>query len=146
MLAYPLSAVRLASDAAGAADQTIAGVVCAWAAPAHAAAPLAGRSWKFERVAGRAVPAGYEATLAFDRGRVSGRAGCNGFGGRYRRAGARLRFSEIASTLMGCERDGAQPPDLLRVLHRTRFQRRTADRLLLLGARGRTLARLARAR
>jgi|SRR5829696_3408634 len=125
---------------------TIATVICTWAAPAHAAAPLAGTSWEFERMAGRALEPDYDASLRFGRdGIFGGRNACNSIGGHYRAGRVRLRFARTWSTLVGCESEG-RGHDLFGVLHRTRAYRRTARRLVLIGAGGRVLARLARER
>ena len=111
-------------------------------ASATAAAPLTGTSWTVKRVGGRAMPPGHGATLTFmpDR-RISGKIDCNSIAGRYRAGASRLRFLDVISTAIGCE--GAAPPDFGRAMLRTRSYRLTGTRLLLLGKRGRTLARLA---
>lgn len=112
-------------------------------ASAQAASPLAGTSWTVKRVDGRALPRGHGAELTFKAHyRIAGRIDCNSIGGRYRAGASRLRFREIFSTAVGCE--GPPAPDFGRAMFRTRFYRLTPHRLLLLGAHGRTLARLAR--
>ena len=122
----------------------IAAVTLLLTAPvsAQAASPLAGTSWTVKRVGGRLVPAAFPAQLSFRAHRFSGRSDCNLIGGRYRAGTSRLRFLELVSTAMGCEYDGAAPPDFGRAMLRTRGYRLTNGRLLLLGRRGRTLARL----
>ena len=92
------------------------------------------------------VPHGHGAELSFTARRFTGRSDCNFIQGRYRAATSRLRFREVVSTAIGCEHHGATPPNFNRALFRTRGYRLTSDRLLLLGARGRTLARFARHR
>jgi heat shock protein HslJ len=112
-------------------------------ASAHAASPLAGTNWVVKRVDGRALPHGYHAGLTFKaHDRFAGRIDCNGIGGRYSAGASRLRFSEVFSTAVGCE--GPAAPNFALAMVRTRAYRLTAHRLLLLGRRGRTLARLAR--
>jgi heat shock protein HslJ len=120
----------------------VAAFLLALPAAAHAAAPLTGTDWTFKRVGGQAMPAKHPVQLHFAARRFSGNDDCNDFGGRYRSGAERLRFRDIASTAIGCD-FGATQPDWSRALLRTRFYRLTDDRLLLLGKRGRTLARLA---
>jgi heat shock protein HslJ len=121
----------------------LAALLLALPASAQAASPLAGTSWTVKRVDGRVLPRGYIAELTFKaHHRIAGRIDCNSIGGRYRAGASRLRFLEIFSTAIGCERPAA--PDFGRAMSRTRGYRLTPHRLLLLGARGHTLARLAR--
>ena len=112
-------------------------------AAAQAASPLAGTSWVAKRIDGRVLPPGYRAELTFKaHHRIAGRIDCNSIGGRYSSGASRLRFSEVFSTAVGCE--GPAAADFGRAMSRTRGYRLTTHRLLLLGRRGRTLARLAR--
>lgn len=88
-----------------------------------AAAPtlaLAGSRWRIIAVNGRPTPAAGDYSLSFDALRMTGRLGCNGFGGGYIQSGTRLDPRAIAATRMACaepamrfERDG------LAVLSRT---------------------------
>jgi heat shock protein HslJ len=113
-------------------------------AAAQAASPLAGTSWVAKRIDGRVLPPGYRAELTFKaHHRFAGRIDCNRIGGRYSAGASRLRFREVYSTAVGCEGSGS-PPDFGRAMSRTRSYRLTPHRLVLLGAHGRTLARLAR--
>ena len=112
------------------------------AAPAAAAAPLNGTDWTFKRVAGRAMPATHPVQLHFKARKFGGDDDCNHFGGRYRSGAERLRFRDIVSTAIGCDFGPAARPDWSRALIRTRFYRLSGGQLLLLGKRGRTLARL----
>ncbi len=48
------------------------------------------------------TPAPAEAYITFDKGNVSGNAGCNTFGGQYRMAGNKLLFFNLSTTLMAC--------------------------------------------
>lgn len=112
------------------------------AVPAHAASPLAGTSWVVKRVGGRVLPPGHGARLTFKaHHRIAGEIDCNSIGGHYRAGASQLRFSDIVSTAVGCE--GAAPPNFAGAMLRTRSYRLSEGRLLLLGKRGRTLARLA---
>lgn len=96
---------------------TIALAGCASAAPqapksASAIAPtapqLAGTQWQFVSVHGRPVSDDVHATLRFDdKGRASGRAGCNGYGASFLAGGdGALHFGQMLSTKMAC----LQPP------------------------------------
>jgi len=113
------------------------------AAPAASATPLAGTSWKVKRVEGRVVAPEFRVALSFskDDRRVGGSDGCNSFGGRYRATATRLRFGQLISTGRACV--GPGPPSITAAMRGTRSYRRTGRRLVLLGARGRTLASLA---
>ena len=113
------------------------------AAPAAAASPLKGTGWTFKQVGGRAMPATHPVQLHFKAHRFGGDDDCNRFGGRYRSGAERLRFGDNASTAIGCDFGPATRPDWARALLRTRFYRLSGGDLLLLGRRGRTLARLA---
>ena len=124
---------------------TLAAVTLLLAAPAsaQAASPLAGTSWTAKRVGGHVLPPGSRAQLTFKAHRFEGRIDCNRIGGRYRAGASRLRFLEVTSTAIGCGfAPGAERPDFGRAMARTRGYRLTNGRLLLLGRRGRTLARL----
>ena len=113
-------------------------------ASATAAAPLTGTSWTVKRVGGHRLPPGFRASLTFEEDRFGGRNACNSIGGRYRSGATRLRFLDVFSTAVGCKPPpGVTPPDFGRAMQRTRGYRLTAGKLLLLGKRGRTLARLA---
>jgi heat shock protein HslJ len=124
----------------------VAALMLALPASAPAASPLRGTSWKAKRIGGHVVPTGNRARLTFgSHHRFGGQDDCNSIGGQYEAKGSRLRFSKILSTLVGCEgTPGAALPSFIGALDRTRSYRMTSGRLLLLGARGRTLVRLAR--
>lgn len=66
------------------------------------------------RIGGASVPLppGAEGTLTLEAGRISGKAFCNGFGGRYRLEEDRLTVAEVAHTLMGCAPDVARAEGL----------------------------------
>ena len=59
-------------------------------------------SWRVVQIDGRATPADGNYRIAFENGRISGRFGCNGWGGTYAIAGATLTASQVPSTLMAC--------------------------------------------
>jgi len=112
-------------------------------ATAQAASPLAGTHWTAQKIGKHVLPAGFGAELHFKaRRRWAGTDDCNQLGGRYRSRGSRLRFVHIFSTAMACDYPpGAVPPSFSGVLVGTRGYRLHKGRLLLLGARGRMLAR-----
>ena len=63
-----------------------------------------GVEWMLDTLAGEAVPAGVEATLALSGGEVAGNAGCNSFFGSYELDGEALTFPDpLGSTLRMCD-------------------------------------------
>ena len=120
----------------------VATLLLAAPASAQAASPLAGTSWTAKRVGGHVLPPGSRGQLTFKAHRFEGRIDCNRIGGRYRAGASRLRFLEVISTAIGCEFPPGARPDFGRAMARTRGYRLVNGRLLLLGRRGRTLARL----
>ena len=112
-----------------------------------AAAPSPVGSWRLASLGGKDVPASIATTLEIAAdGKVSGRGGCNGFGGTATIQGRVIRFSRMASTMMACEPDTmAQEQRFLKTLERVQrwsFERRTG-RLVLLDRGGRPLMALA---
>lgn len=116
------------------------------AAPGAIMARLDGTNWRFVRVDGGAVPAAVTATMRFRGDRISGRAGCNTYGARYRIApDGSASFSQVLSTEMAClEPAGAMQvehhifnalPDIARI-------ELSDGKLALLDARGRPVAQL----
>lgn len=114
--------------------------------PARAASSPVG-SWRLARLGGAETPAsiitGIE--IAAD-GRVSGRGGCNGFGGNATIRGRTIRFSRMVSTMMACAPEAMeQERRFLKALERV--QRWTiqqgSGRLALLDRGGRPLLTLA---
>lgn len=65
-----------------------------------------GRVWHAEAIAGRDVVDGSTVTLKIEGGRVSGKAGCNGYGGPVEIHGDRVKFGAIFSTKMACLSNG----------------------------------------
>jgi heat shock protein HslJ len=61
---------------------------------------LEGTEWTL--VSGIDAPHYAVPTIAFDRGDVSGFAGCNGYGGRYEIEADSIRIEEVFATTMGC--------------------------------------------
>jgi heat shock protein HslJ len=69
---------------------------------------LGGSEWQLEELEGAPPLEGTTITLAFERSRVSGSAGCNAYFGDYRLSGNReLTIPEIGRTLMECN----EPPE-----------------------------------
>jgi putative lipoprotein len=113
--------------------------------PTPAASPIG--SWRLTSLSGSETPASIATTLVIAAdGKVSGRGGCNGFGGNATLQGRVIRFSRMASTMMACEPDKmAQEQRFLKTLervHRWSFQR-PSGRLVLLDRGGRPLMMLA---
>lgn len=112
-----------------------------------AAAPSPVGSWRLASLGGKDVPTSITTTLEIAAdGKVSGRGGCNGFGGTATIQGRVIRFSRMVSTMMACEPDKmAQEQRFLKALervHRWSFERQTG-RLVLLDRGGRPLMALA---
>lgn len=109
-------------------------------------ANLEGTEWRFVEVAGASVPAAVVATLRVRGNHISGRAGCNSYGGSYRVADdGSVSFSQILSTKMAC----LEPAGAMQVEHRifellprvSRLESRDRE-LVLLDPEGQPLARL----
>ena len=66
-------------------------------------ATVAGTQWLLEDLAGRGVLDRLQSTLAFaETGRVSGRAGCNGFSGPIRWGAAHITIGPLVVTRKAC--------------------------------------------
>ena len=59
-------------------------------------------SWRVTTIDGWATPAAGNYRMEFKDGRISGRFGCNGWGGTYAVAGATLTAGQVNSTMMAC--------------------------------------------
>jgi len=109
------------------------------AAPAGAASPE-GRTWKLVSLFGKGIDAPdtrRSAHLVFDPGRhrISGSTGCNRLNGRYRLDGEQLRFSEMATTRVGCPGGGDLEKNFLDALGQTAGFRISGNRLVLYAGR-----------
>lgn len=72
--------------------------------PPAAASPIG--SWRLVSLGSKDVPGSIVTTLAIAAdGKVSGRGGCNGFGGNATLKGRTIRFSRMVSTMMACAPD-----------------------------------------
>ena len=58
--------------------------------------------WDVAAINGRATPTNGEYWVAFKDGQISGRFGCNGWGGSYAVAGQTVTAGQVTSTLMAC--------------------------------------------
>jgi heat shock protein HslJ len=104
---------------------------------------LTGTVWRIEDVAGRGVIDAALSTLVFGDGAVSGRGGCNAFGGAMTMTGETLQFGPLAATRMACvaalmAQEGAVFAALSEV---RRFDFAPDGALLLLGAADQVLLR-----
>ena len=61
-----------------------------------------GTRWHVTAIDGRATPATGDYHVRFARDEISGRFGCNGWGGRYAIVGDIMTAGEIRSTMMAC--------------------------------------------
>lgn len=111
-----------------------------------AASPVG--SWRLSSLGSTQVPVSITTTMdiAAD-GKVSGRGGCNGFGGSATITGGAIRFSRMVSTMMACAPDVmSQERGFLEGLAKVRRWElhRGSGLLALLDGRGRPLMTLAR--
>lgn len=104
--------------------------------------------WLAEDIRGRGVIDNAQTTLEIDRsGTVSGRGGCNGYGGKATITGDRIRFGSMMSTQMACAPAVMdQETKFLSALGEVRSWRidRARRKLHLLDRRGRPVVVLAR--
>jgi heat shock protein HslJ len=108
----------MAQALVGLALVAILASACATAStPAASPEPLAiyGIDWQAVSVAGHLPPAANRPTIRFEKGRVEGNMGCNGFStSNVRIAGNRLEVSEITQTLMLCSGEAGLMEELYR--------------------------------
>lgn len=113
-----------------------------------AAAPSPVGSWRLAGLGGAETPASIATTLVIAAdGKVSGRGGCNGFGGNAMLKGRTIRFSRMVSTMMACAPDVmAQERGFLDGLAKIRRWdiHRGSGLLALLDGRGRPVMTLTR--
>jgi heat shock protein HslJ len=111
------------------------------AAGGDLATTVEGRVWTAEAIGGKDVGDGTKVTLKIEGARVSGKAGCNGYGGPVEIHGDRIKFGAIFSTKMACMGSGVmeQESRYLKLLQgATRGEVRT-DGALVITAEGGTL-------
>jgi putative lipoprotein len=111
-----------------------------------AASPVG--DWRLARLGDTDVPAAIRTTLAIAAdGKVSGRGGCNGFGGSAAIKGGTIKFSRMVSTMMACAQDVMdQERRFLQGLEKARRWEihRASGLLALLDGQGRPLMTLSR--
>ena len=104
---------------------------------------LINTSWRITAINGRVVPADRPYRLEFTDGRLSGRAGCNSFGGGYQLNGNRLTAGPLMSTRMACPGRMADEQTVLRILRAPVASRQTNEHTLeMRGAAGSISLRL----
>jgi heat shock protein HslJ len=90
--------------------------------------------WRVAAINGRVAPARGEYRMEFKGGSVSGRFGCNGFGGRYFVSADTLVAREVRSTLMACSDPAASFESAgFAIVHQPMRMRWTSSRQLQLG-------------
>jgi putative lipoprotein len=63
-----------------------------------------GTNWRLSSLGGEEADADVVSTLTFNEdGNIGGNGGCNSFGGQARFDGAKLKISDVFSTMMACE-------------------------------------------
>lgn len=79
-----------------------------------------GQKWQLAELMGKPVRTGAHLIFYTDENRVVGSGGCNRFVGAYEKGkGDRIRFSQIASTMMACEKGMEIEQKFLDVLSKT---------------------------
>ncbi len=76
------------------------------AAGSDLATAVEGRVWIAEAIGGKDVDDGAKVTLKIEGGRVSGKAGCNAYGGPVEIHGDHIKFGALFSTKMACMGSG----------------------------------------
>lgn len=109
---------------------------CASPSTAPGQADPTEKYWKLVEVNGQAVPKltrEPHLILKAEGARVTGFAGCNGFGGNYEldAAQSRIRFNGIVGTLMACEHGMAVEKAFHEVLRQADGYSQAGDRLTL---------------
>src|SRR5690242_15931167 len=123
---------------------------CSLMEPASTSTPkvdLVGGSWLAEDIDGAGVIDDAQSTLQFGNdGRVTGRGGCNTYGGTVELKGARMIISDLASTKKACVPALMdQESRFMAALQATRTYRMDKDnKLVLSDATGRPRLRLSR--
>lgn len=80
------------------------------------AVQLAGTRWTITSVNDKSTPGGAEFFLQFQDGKISGRAGCNTFGGTYSMKGDTLTPSAVNATRRACIGDMQYEEAVLQLL------------------------------
>jgi heat shock protein HslJ len=69
---------------------------------AASADPLNGTDWDLQSYNGTSPIEGRALTASFEKGQISGSAGCNSYGGTYQIHGDQITISQLYSTEMAC--------------------------------------------
>jgi heat shock protein HslJ len=96
-----------------------------------------GTRWHVTAISGRATPATVDYHVQFTRNEISGRFGCNGWGGRYAIVGDLMSAGEVRSTMMACPEMSFESSGLA-VLNRPMQMRWSGNRLTLSNRAGST--------
>lgn len=112
--------------------------------------PIESRTWRLASIDSQPVIPSDDprqaAQVVFDGGaqRVSGSGGCNRISGSYQRTGAQLKIGPMVSTRMACldASRGQLETRFLAALQATTSYSVAGNELILLDARGQTLAKL----
>jgi heat shock protein HslJ len=99
---------------------------------------IGGRTWEAETIAGKDVIDGTTVTLKIDGDRVSGKAGCNSYGGGVEISGSRITFGSLFSTKMACMASGIMEQEMryLNALQSVTRGQMRGDTLVLSGSGG----------
>jgi len=98
---------------------------------------FAGTHWHVTAIDGRATPASGDYHVEFTKNQISGRFGCNGFGGSYAIVGDLMSAGNIRSTMMACSEPAASfESSGFAVLNRPMQMRWTSGRQLTLSNGG----------
>jgi putative lipoprotein len=115
---------------------------CSLMEPASTQTPkadLIGSTWIAEDIDGRGVIDDAQSTLVFGNdGRVSGRAGCNQYGGAVTLKGASMIVDQVFATKMACAAEALmnQETRFLNALQATRSYRMEGTKLVLVDGEG----------
>lgn len=109
--------------------------------------PLENTYWRLDWLADAAIgiaPGAREPHFILHRDgrRVTGSDGCNRFTGSYQLAGEQLAFERMAATMMACQESIESERAFRAALGRTRTAKVSEQRLELVDAAGKLLARL----
>jgi len=98
--------------------------------------PLTGTNWELQTIADFQMEENMmkTASLSFSDTamRVSGKGGCNGFGGDYTLKGNTIKFGKMMSTMMYCEHGSNTEKAYLNALSKVNAYKTDGDKLLLL--------------
>ena len=132
----------------------VAAAMLASILPAHAAAPgakaaptpLRSTYWKLVALNGKPAVAAKDQrephlVLKGDELRVSGSGGCNNLMGGFEVDGDKLRFTQVASTMMMCPEGMAQETSFLKTLETVARYRISGDALTLADDKGKAVAK-----